>query len=107
LLEEGYGKFCVDRFLQTLEYRRDVFPEQPSAGPFFANLAGFIYGLLIGFPGVRPGPEPINQWARRTVTLPEGWDSIEVERIWVHGRAMALEARHGANQTIVESGTRL
>jgi hypothetical protein len=33
MIDEGYGQFCVNRFAQTLEYRRDVFPEQPSAGP--------------------------------------------------------------------------
>jgi hypothetical protein len=36
----GYGRFCVGRFMQTLESREDVFPEQPRAGPFFANLGG-------------------------------------------------------------------
>jgi hypothetical protein len=50
LMEDGYGRFCVGRFMQTLEYREDVFPEQPRAGPFFANLGGFILGLLTGFP---------------------------------------------------------
>ena len=38
LMEDGYGRFCVGRFMQTLEYRQDVFSEQPRAGPFFANL---------------------------------------------------------------------
>ena len=52
LLEEGYGKFCVDRFHQTLEYRADRFPEQPRAGPFFANIGGFLTSLLFGFTGL-------------------------------------------------------
>ena len=43
LLEQGYGRFCTGRFLQTLEYRKDVFPEQPPAGPFFANLGAFYW----------------------------------------------------------------
>ena len=42
----------ADRFLQTLEYRPDRFPEQPMAGPFFANLGGFLMGLILGFPGI-------------------------------------------------------
>ena len=45
MLERGYGDFCTGRFMQTLEYRKDVFPEQPPAGPFFANLGGFLLGL--------------------------------------------------------------
>jgi hypothetical protein len=62
LIEEGYGKFCVGRFLQTLEYRQDVFPEQPPAAPFFANLGGFLYALLMGFLGICPGPAPFSEW---------------------------------------------
>ena len=54
LMEDGYGRFCVGRFEQTLEYRADVFPEQPQAGPFFANLGGFLMGLVLGFPGLFP-----------------------------------------------------
>jgi hypothetical protein len=42
LLHEGYARFCTGRFMQTLEYREEVFPKQPRAGPFFANLGGFL-----------------------------------------------------------------
>ena len=54
LLERGYADFCAGRFLQTLEYRKDMFPEQPPAGPFFANLGGFLLGLILGFPRIQP-----------------------------------------------------
>jgi trehalose/maltose hydrolase-like predicted phosphorylase len=50
LMEEGYGRFVVGRFLQTLEYRPDKFPEQPMAGPFFANMGAFLMSLITGFP---------------------------------------------------------
>jgi hypothetical protein len=103
LVEEGYGKFCVGRFLQTLEYRKDVFPEQPEAGPFFANLGGFLYGLLMGFPGVRPGPEPLAEWTRRSVVLPEGWNAIRVERLWIRGEPTRLTAEHGAERANLQS----
>jgi trehalose/maltose hydrolase-like predicted phosphorylase len=95
LLDEGYGQFCAGRFLQTLEYRPDRFPEQPQAGPFFANIGGYLTGLLFGFTGLNPGPGEPQSWAERPVVLPEGWTSIEVDRLWVRGRAMRLTARHG------------
>ncbi len=95
LMEDGYGRFCVGRFMQTLEYRQDVFPEQPRAGPFFANLGGFLLSLLTGFPGVQPGWGDAQGWARRAVTLPQGWAAIEVERIWMGGRPYKLVARQG------------
>jgi trehalose/maltose hydrolase-like predicted phosphorylase len=103
LMEEGYGQFCVGRFMQTLEYRPDVFPDQPRAGPFFANLGGFLLGLLTGFPGLQPGPGHPQTWAKRPVVLPEGWTSIEVERIWLHGRPYKLVARQGAERAQLTS----
>jgi hypothetical protein len=96
LIEDGYGRFCVGRFMQTLEYRDDVFPEQPRAGPFFANLGGFLSGLLMGFAGLRPGPGDPAAWVEQPVVLPAGWKSIEIERVWIHGREARLEAPHGA-----------
>jgi protein-glucosylgalactosylhydroxylysine glucosidase len=98
LLDDGYGKFCVGRFLQTLEYRPDRFPEQPQAGPFFANIGGFLTDLLYGFTGLRSGPGEPESWAERPVVLPAGWTSIEVDRLWVRGKAMRLVARQGAQR---------
>jgi hypothetical protein len=98
LMDDGYGRFCVGRFMQTLEYREDVFPEQPRAGPFFANLGGFLLGLLMGFPALQPGPGDPESWARRAIVLPEGWTSIEVDRVWLRGRPFKLVARQGAEQ---------
>ena len=84
------GDFC-----QTLEYRPDRFPEQPSAGPFFANMGGFLLSLLFGFPGIHPGAGDARSWATRRVTLPEGWQAIEVDRLWVRGTPMKLCAKQG------------
>lgn len=96
LLEGGYAAFVTDRFMQTLEYRADRFPEQPMAGPFFANLGGFLLGLVLGFPGLIPDAGKAETWSRRPVTLPDGWDAIAVDRLWVRGRPTRMLARQGA-----------
>lgn len=95
LLEDGYAKFITGRFLQTLEYRPDRFPEQPQAGPFFANMGGFLMSLLYGFPALKPGWEPPERWARQKTVLPAGWRAIEVERLWLRGRPVRLLAEQG------------
>lgn len=96
LLEDGYGKFSVERFGQILEYRADRFPEQPQAGPFFANIGGFLTALLFGFTSLRLGPGEPGTWAERPTVLPAGWSAIEVERVWIRGAPMRLLALHGA-----------
>jgi trehalose/maltose hydrolase-like predicted phosphorylase len=95
MLERGYGDFCTGRFMQTLEYRKDVFPEQPPAGPFFANLGGFLLGLILGFSKMHPGPEDPQNWCKGTVVLPAGWRSIEIDRIWIRGKPWRLSATQG------------
>ncbi len=81
LLDEGYGRFETGRFAQILEYRPDVFPLQPRAGPFFANMGGFLTGLLLGFTGLRPSGGSACDWPKESVVLPRGWTSISVDRL--------------------------
>jgi trehalose/maltose hydrolase-like predicted phosphorylase len=100
LFEEGYAQFAQGRFDQILEYRPDRFPDQPRAGPFFANMGGFLSGLLFGLPRLEPNDEAPNQWARAPVVLPEGWSAIEVDRLYVRGQPMRLVARHGARAVL-------
>lgn len=95
LLDDGYARFVAGRFLQTLEYRPDKFPEQPQAGPFFANMGGFLMSLLLGFPGLKMTDGPLQEWAQHDVVLPAGWSAIEVERLWLRGRPVGLLARQG------------
>jgi glycosyl hydrolase family 65 len=103
MMERGYGDFCTGRFMQTLEYRHDMFPEQPLAGPFFANLGGLLLGLILGFPKIHPGPDDPEDWCKGTVILPTGWRSIEIDRIWIRGRPWRLRAVQGAPRATLES----
>lgn len=51
--------------------------------------------LLLGFPALRPSAGDVETWTERPVLLPEGWDAIEIDRLWVRGRPMRLMARNG------------
>ena len=104
LLDEGYGRYLAGRFDQTLEYRLDKMPDGAPAGPFFANIAGFVSGLLFGFTGLRIGEGDPGAWPRRAACLPEGWAAIEVDRVWARGQAMRLRARHGAMAVFEPAG---
>jgi trehalose/maltose hydrolase-like predicted phosphorylase len=101
LMEEGYGRFIAGRFLQTLEYRPDKFPEQPMAGPFFANMGGFLMSLLMGFPRLKIGSGNPERWPQGKVVLPKGWTDIEVERLWLRGQPARLIAEHGKPARII------
>jgi trehalose/maltose hydrolase-like predicted phosphorylase len=98
LMEEGYGKYQFGRFQQTLEYRLDKVPGGVASGPFFANMGGFLTGLLMGLPGLRITAGAPVTWPARPVVLPEGWTAIECDRLWVRGKMMRLRARQGADR---------
>ncbi|MCS6624666.1 hypothetical protein N0B44_17250 [Roseibacterium beibuensis] len=98
LFEEGYGAFQYGRFQQTLEYRLDKVPDPVASGPFFANMGGFITGLLFGLPGLKVSSAAPETWPQRPVVLPQGWEAIECDRLWVHGRPRRLVARQGAER---------
>ncbi|HJP89948.1 MAG TPA: hypothetical protein VJ850_13005 [Candidatus Limnocylindrales bacterium] len=101
LLEPGYGALIGGRFLQTLEQIPSLEPDKAPSGPFFANLSGFLMGLLYGMPGLRLGSGDPSTWPSRRVVLPAGWRSIEVEQLWMHEEPVQLVARHGANRAEV------
>jgi hypothetical protein len=102
LLDEGYAQFVSPRFMNVHEYRDDKFPEMTPAGPFFANLGGFLIDCYFGFPGIRIREGSPHEWCERPVVLPKGWECIEVERIWGHGRPYRMIAEHGAAHASIE-----
>jgi hypothetical protein len=102
MYEEGYARLIGARYLQTLEQDPAKFPDTPLSGPFFANLGGFLMGLLYGLPGIRISADDPQNWPQRPVVLPAGWRSIEVERAWVRQQPARIVARHGAARASIE-----
>jgi hypothetical protein len=95
LFEAGYADFANLPFWETDEVSRKRHPEAPVVGPFVANLGGFLTSLLYGLTRMRPDDGDPAAWFRGPAAMPELWDGIEVERLWVRGREVSLRARHG------------
>ena len=98
LFERGYADFIVDPFRITAEFSPKVFPERTIAGPFTANLAGFLTACIYGLTGMKIGPGEPESWCTRPVTMPHGWDGVHVQRLWVRGRPASLTAEHGTDR---------
>jgi len=102
LLERGYANFVIDPFSITTEYDHRVFPDQEVAGPFTANIGGFLTSCLYGLTGLRIGEGDPASWCSRQVTLPQGWSGIHIERLWVRGKRAHLIANHGEKRARLE-----
>lgn len=94
LLERGFGSFVDDPFLAVDEFPSHA-KDKPIANPMFANLGGYLLGLLFGYPGVDLDFGPPEDWLTRGTMLPSNWQEIDVERLWVRGKPVGLHARHG------------
>jgi len=102
MLEQGYADYEMGRFGQIMEYIPGRTGGDTKAGPFAANMGGFLLGCMWGLPGILPGHDAPDAWARRPVVLPEGWEAIEIERAWIRGEEARVEARHGAERATIE-----
>jgi hypothetical protein len=102
MLEEGYAEYEMGRFGQIREHSPRSDAAATPAGPFAANMGGFLLGCMWGLPGIMPGHDDPRAWARRPVVLPDGWEAIEIERAWVRSGQARIEARHGAERATIE-----
>jgi protein-glucosylgalactosylhydroxylysine glucosidase len=102
LFEEGYSRFVSDRFLNTHEYRKDKFPDEPTAGPFTANLGAFLTSLLYGLPRLELTAQSPTEWTNGPIVMPASWDGIEVDRLWIRGRPAHLVAKHDDPRATLE-----
>jgi hypothetical protein len=103
LFEEGYAAYCSDRFANVHEYRPDRFPDEPVAGPFYANLSGFLLACTYGLGRLRLGPGAPATWCQDgPLVMPSAWDGVEIERVWAHGRPHRFLAVHGDERARLE-----
>ena len=98
LFQDGYADFVDGPFRVPLEFSRRRFPGAPPAGPLFANLGGFLSSIMLGLTGLRIGSGEPADWPARPVAMPEGWDGVELERVWLRGRPARIRAEHGAGR---------
>jgi trehalose/maltose hydrolase-like predicted phosphorylase len=101
MFEAGYAEFIEEPFWVTNEFS-SRFPDRARAGPLVANVGGFLTSLLYGLPGIEADVNEPQSWSRRSVVMPELWEGIEVERVWVRGRPASLRARHGDHRAQIE-----
>ena len=64
---------------------------------FVTTMAGMLQTAMMGMTGLRFEPE---DWTKYPACLPEGWEKIEVGRIYLQGKPYRLVAVHGQEATL-------
>lgn len=66
---------------------------------FVTTMGGMLQTAMMAFTGLRFEP---GNWTKYDACLPEGWESIEIDRIHLGGRAYSLRAEHGRKAILTE-----
>ncbi len=102
-LEAGMMSRVEQPFWQLVESTKGPYAMPRSTTVFVTACGAFLTAVLQGMPGLHFNNAEPSGWAKHPVVLPQGWDCIDVDRIWVRGKPMRLTARHGAAKTELHS----
>jgi protein-glucosylgalactosylhydroxylysine glucosidase len=79
-------EYVTGPFLISKEYR------PYTDGDYVTNQASLLLAAIYGFTGLRISS---GDWRKHPVSLPMGWKSIEIQQLWIRGRAYRLTAEQG------------
>lgn len=95
LFEQGVESFFFDPFLQVDEFGTQIRPAKQFVGPYLAHAGGLLGGVLLGLTGIVTDDPEHRNWMHRPICLPQGWDAIHAEQLFVQGQPASLVAAHG------------
>lgn len=70
--------------------------------PFITNAGSLLTSVLLGLTGLEIDAGDPEDWPSHPIVLPDGWERIEVDRIWVRNRPAQLVAVDGADAARLE-----
>jgi len=76
LFEVAWKPYSIEPYGIAKEFRKTNF------GAFITSYGSLLHSVMLGFTGLRISE---NDWRKYPATLPEGWDRIEIDRIWIKG----------------------
>jgi hypothetical protein len=106
LLDAILPSHVVPPFMQFIEFAgqggQGIGGNSVPTVPYIANAGSIMTAWLFGLTGLVLGPDSPQTWGQFPITMPDGCDGVEVERIWVRGKPAHLLARHGERQAKIE-----
>jgi trehalose/maltose hydrolase-like predicted phosphorylase len=82
-------------WLEPFGMMREAAPR--TDGCFLTNYGSLLRTAMLGFTGLRVSER---EWNKFEATLPENWNSIEIERIYIRGQEKRVSASHGKKARI-------
>lgn len=81
-------------------------PKEWKATCFLTARGSLLSGLLMGLTKICPWngslDADINEWLGEDIILPEGWNKVILNKVYIRGKAYKITAEHGAKHAILE-----
>ena len=91
LFKNAWKPYWVEPYGLAREYQ--FFPD----GNYVTGCGSLLFAAMFGFTGLRISD---GDWQRYPASLPEGWTKVEIDRVWVKGKANRLAAEHGKSAVL-------
>ena len=93
LFRISWKNYTLEPYMTAKEYPGH------SDGNFLTNQGAQLEAVIYGFTGLRLNEKDICKYA---ATLPADWERIEIDRLWLKGKAYKLVAEHGKKANLIE-----
>lgn len=96
IFTNAWQEYYLPPFGLVSEYMHNDF------GNYITSYGSLLQAVLFGYTGLRVTDD--DNWAVYEATLPEGWERIECDRFYVHGKCARMSARNGEKATLSFAG---
>ncbi len=81
-------------------------PKQWKSTCFITARGSLLSGLLMGLTKICPWngglDADINEWIGENIILPEGWNKLTLNKVYIRGKAYKITAENGAKHAVIE-----
>jgi hypothetical protein len=104
--DEGNLPFFVEPYMMCTEWSSNFLlftqnMDQPVTY-FVTGRGSFLTGLIMGLTKMDIWQEKFDDWFSGPIVMPEGWEGIVLEKVYLKGKPARIIAQHGAPKATVE-----
>ena len=102
--DAGSLPFFVEPFMLCTESGAIHYENHPDRliTIFLTGRGSLMAGLLLGLTRLDIWQEEFGDWFKGPIVMPEGWDGIVLEKVYLKGRPARVKAMHGDDSATVE-----
>jgi protein-glucosylgalactosylhydroxylysine glucosidase len=102
--DEGALTFFVEPFMLCTEGGAIHYKNHPDGliTIFLTGRGSLMSGLLMGLTHLDIWQEDMDKWFAGPIVMPEGWDGIVLEKVYLKGRSARITAMHGDAKAKIE-----